>query len=74
MQSAIRQNSINFAILRLKPLQVQTAIALAEGRTVKAAARHAGVNPATIYHWLRHTPGFKVAVHTAFRRVYGNDE
>jgi len=74
MQAAIQNNSTHFAILRLKPIQISAAIALAEGRTVKAAARHVGVVPATIYYWLHEKPEFKVAIYSAFRRVYRNDE
>jgi len=74
MQTAIQHNSIDFAISRLKPNQVLAAIAIAEGQTVRAAARHAGVVPATIYYWIHKKPEFKVAIYSAFRRVYRNDE
>jgi transposase len=74
MQATIQHNSTHFAISRLKPNQVLAAIAIAEGQNVRAAARHAGVVPATIYYWIHKKPGFKVAIYSAFRRVDRNYE
>jgi AcrR family transcriptional regulator len=39
--------------------------ALAQGQTVTAAARSAGVHRATIYDWFKSVPGFTDAVHQA---------
>jgi len=53
----------------LSPVQVQVVAELAQGRSVSAAARQAGVHRSTIHHWLRHTSEFKAAVQSA-RREY----
>jgi hypothetical protein len=48
----------------LSPAQAQVVAALAQGRTVTAAAQGAGLNRNTIYNWL-HEPVFKTAVDEA---------
>ena len=53
----------------LSPIQANVVAALAQGRTVSAAARQAGVHRGTIHNWLKAQPEFKTAVHAA-RREY----
>ena len=48
----------------LSPAQAQVIAALAQGRTVTAAAQNAGVHRNTIYNWLNE-PAFKTAVEGA---------
>ena len=48
----------------LSPVQAQVIAALAQGRTVTAAAQTAGVHRNTIYNWLNE-PLFKTAVEDA---------
>ena len=48
----------------LSPVQVQVIAALAQGRTVTAAAQTAGVHRNTIYNWLNE-PAFKTAAEEA---------
>jgi hypothetical protein len=48
----------------LSPAQAQVVAALAQGRTVTAAAQDAGVHRNTIYNWLDE-PAFKTAVEEA---------
>ena len=72
MQPAIHHISSDptpISNLNLSPAQAQVVTALAQGRTVSAAARQAGVHRTTIHHWLRHEPEFKAAVQAA-RREY----
>src|SRR5207249_7573344 len=51
----------------LSSTQVQVAAALAQGRSVTAAALQAGVDRCTVYQWLRKEPEFKTAVNSAVR-------
>ncbi len=77
MQAAIQQNSTDFDTNSpLSPAQVQVAAALAQGRTVSAAALHAGVHRTTIYVWLQREPEFKTAIQDALREYIDtmNDE
>ena len=46
------------------PVQAQVIAALAQGRTVTAAAQEAGLHRNTIYNWY-HEPAFKIAVEEA---------
>src|SRR6266478_3235547 len=48
----------------LSPVQAQVIAALAQGRTVTAAAQEAGLHRNTIYNWY-HEPAFKTAVEEA---------
>ena len=67
-QLAIEQNSTHttaISSVKLSPQQLQVATALAQGRTVSAAAREAGVHRGTIHHWFRKEPEFKVAASEA---------
>src|SRR6266849_8994033 len=48
----------------LSPAQAQVIAALAQGRTVTAAAQEAGLHRNTIYNWY-HEPAFKTAVEEA---------
>ena len=50
----------------LSPVQAQVIAALAQGRTVTAAAQTAGLDRNTIYNWL-HEPAFKTVVDEAQR-------
>ena len=50
-------------------MQAKVVAALAQGRTVSAAARDVGVHRSTIHQWLRDHPEFKAAVNSA-RREY----
>src|ERR1700730_9340180 len=50
----------------LSPAQAQVIAALAQGRTVTAAAQEAGLHRNTIYNWLNE-PAFKTAVEEAQR-------
>jgi hypothetical protein len=52
------------ASANLSPAQAQVIAALAQGRTVTAAAQTAGFHRNTIYNWL-HEPAFKTAVEEA---------
>ena len=77
MPATIQQNSTEFDTnSHLSPVQVQVAAALAQGRTVSAAALHAGVHRTTIYVWLQREPDFKTAVQNALREYIDtmNDE
>jgi DNA-binding NarL/FixJ family response regulator len=68
VQAAIQQNSSLLAPIAnadLSPAQAEVIAALAQGHTVTAAARDAGIHRTTIHHWLRHEPAFKAAVQTA---------
>ncbi|MCW5982393.1 MAG: SEC-C domain-containing protein [Bryobacteraceae bacterium] len=55
----------------LTPVQAQVAAALAEGKTVSAAARDAGLHRTTVHHWLRTLPEFTRSVEQA-RADYKN--
>ena len=48
----------------LSPAQAQVIAALAQGRTVTAAAQEAGLHRNTIYNWY-YEPAFKTAVEEA---------
>ena len=54
------------ASANLSPAQAQVIAALAQGRTVTAAAQDAGLHRNTIYNWL-HEPAFKTAADQAQR-------
>lgn len=49
----------------LSPVQAQVVAALAQGRTVTAAARDAGIHRSTIYEWFKTVPEFPAAVDEA---------
>jgi hypothetical protein len=49
----------------LSPAQAQVVTALAQGRSVTAAALEAGIHRSTIHHWYRHEPAFETAVEQA---------
>ncbi|MCW5978553.1 MAG: SEC-C domain-containing protein [Bryobacteraceae bacterium] len=49
----------------LPPAQAQVAAALAEGKTISAAAREAGVHRSTIHNWLQTIPDFAHSVEHA---------
>ena len=69
-QPAIEQNATHTTLISsvtLSPQQLQVATALAQGHTVTAAAREAGVHRGTIYHWFRTEPEFKAAAGEAKR-------
>jgi hypothetical protein len=64
--ASIHQNSSLFSSQgRLSAAQLKVAVALAEGKTVTAAARQAGVHRTTIHHWLRTQPDFVRAAQEA---------
>src|SRR5437762_2107593 len=68
MSGTIHHNSSHFGSIstdNLSPAQAQVVAALAQGQTVSAAARVAGVHRTTIHHWVRTTPDFQAAVETA---------
>ena len=68
MLPAIQHNSSDsdaFSNTNLPPAQLQALALLAQGRSVTAAARHAGVHRTTIHHWMRHEPAFRNAVRKA---------
>src|SRR5260370_6937502 len=68
MHPAIRQDSTDFDTnTNLSPVQAQVIAALAQGRTITAAARETDVHRSTIYNWLQHEPQFKAAVEQAQR-------
>ena len=54
----------------LSPVQAQVIAALAQGRTVTAAAQDAGLHRNTIYNWL-HEPAFQTAADEAQREYVG---
>ena len=60
----------------LSPTQAKVVAALAQGRTISAAARDAGIDRGTIHRWLRDQPAFKSAVQSARREYTGllNDQ
>src|SRR6185436_10826643 len=69
-QPALEQNSTHTTLISsvtLSPKQLQVAVALAQGHTVSAAAREAGVHRGTIYQWIRTEPEFKAAAGAAKR-------
>jgi transposase-like protein len=49
---------------KLSPVQAQIIVALAQGRTITAAAREAGIHRNTIHNWFR-DPEFKAAADEA---------
>jgi AcrR family transcriptional regulator len=49
---------------KLSPVQAQIIVALAQGRTITAAAAEAGIHRNTIHNWFR-DPEFKAAVNEA---------
>jgi AcrR family transcriptional regulator len=60
----------------LTPEQARAAIALAQGRTVTAAADAIGVHRSTLYNWFKDDPAFRRAVDEIRRERYEriNDE
>ena len=77
--ASIRQNSshsspppIFSSAGKLSPAQLQVAVALAEGKTVTAAAGQAGVHRSTVTHWLRNVPDFKRAAQEAHIEYQNN--
>jgi Uncharacterized protein conserved in bacteria len=68
MHPVIRQNPTDFDTnTNLSPAQAQVIAALAQGRTITAAARETDVHRSTIYNWLQHEPQFKTAFENAQR-------
>jgi hypothetical protein len=69
MPTSIHQNSSDFdtifANANLSPAQAQVIAALAQGRTITAAAIEAGLHRSTIHNWLRDEPDFKTAMQQA---------
>jgi SEC-C motif/Helix-turn-helix domain len=59
-------DSSTTAPANLSPVQAQVIAALAQGRTVTAAAHDAGLHRNTIYNWL-HEPAFQTAAEQAQR-------
>jgi transposase-like protein len=51
--------------LRRSPVQAQVVLSLAQGATVTAAARAAGLHRTTVYHWLNTQPAFETAINQA---------
>src|ERR1700688_2604653 len=66
MQSTDSPDSATIPPANLTPAQAQVLAALAQGRTVTAAAHDAGLHRNTIYNWLNE-PEFKTAVDEAQR-------
>ena len=70
MQAAVHHNSSDsdtIANTTLSSVQAQVIAALAQGRTITAAAQDAGIHRTTIHHWFRHEPVFKTAFQKAQR-------
>jgi transposase-like protein len=68
VQPAVQHISTHFTSnsdSSLSTVQQQVAAALAEGLTVSAAARQAGVHRTTIHSWMRGEPAFRAAVRSA---------
>jgi hypothetical protein len=68
MSASIHHNSSDFDTIsnaNLSPVQAQVVTALAQGRSVTAAALEAGIHRSTIHHWFRHEPAFETAVEQA---------
>jgi transposase-like protein len=66
--TAVHQNSSDstpFEKSNLTPAQSQVAAALAEGSSVTAAARSAGIHRTTVHHWMRTSAEFRAAVERA---------
>lgn len=51
----------------LSPTQASIVVALAQGKSVSAAARQTGIHRTTVHNWMRNEPDFKAAVHRAKR-------
>ena len=51
----------------LSPTQAQIVVALAQGKSISAAARESGIHRTTVHNWMRNEPQFKSAVHRAKR-------
>ena len=68
MESAVHHNSSDSdTISNLSPAQAQVIAALAQGRTITDAARHAGIHRTTIHTWFRDQPVFKSSFEEAQR-------
>jgi transposase-like protein len=71
MSTAAQQNSSlsslssHFPLAKLSSAQSDVVTALAQGLTVSAVARQAGLLRTTIHHWLRTSSEFKAAVENA---------
>ncbi len=66
METTIHRNPTDSdTIPTLLPAQAQVVTALAQGQSVTAAARQAGVHRDTIYQWLKSQPEFKAAIENA---------
>src|SRR5437667_8987592 len=66
MKTAIQQShQIQAVTVDLSPVQAQVAAILAEGHSITAAARQAGIHRSTIYQWLQRSPDFKTTVEDA---------
>jgi hypothetical protein len=68
MSASIHHDSSHFDTIsetKLSPAQAQVIAALAQGRSVTAAALEAGIHRTTVHHWFRHEPAFKLAVQHA---------
>ena len=66
MKTAIQQShQIQAVTVDLSPVQAQVVAILAEGHSITAAARQAGIHRSTIYQWLQRSPDFKTTVEDA---------
>ncbi len=68
MPAYIHHNSSDFdtiSTVDLSPAQAQVITALAQGRTITAAAREAGLHRSTIHNWLRIESAFKTSMQNA---------
>ena len=66
MKTAIQQShQIQAVTVDLSPVQAQVVAILAEGHSITAAARQAGIHRSAIYHWLQRSPDFKTTVEDA---------
>src|ERR1700688_3704990 len=66
MQSTDSPDPATIPLANLTPARAHVVAALAQGRTVTAAAQDAGLHRNTIYNWLNE-PAFKTAVEEAQR-------
>ena len=68
MTPAVHHNSSDSTLIAtadLSTVQAQVVAALAQGKTISAAARQAGIHRTSIHNWFRDQPEFKSDVHAA---------
>ena len=66
MPAPIRQTSTHFTpSSELSPVQAQVLTALAQGRTITAAADAAGVHRSTVHNWFKDCKPFRAAIDDA---------